>query len=230
MSYIGLLGGSFNPVHIGHIRLALEVLEYNELPMPIERVDLVPCAIPAHKQPNTLLPFEIRFAMLKATCENISGLYVNDIESKRIGKSYTWQTLAEYTKIIPDKRLLFIIGMENLIDLEKWQRGLELHHFADIAIVPRANKDKNIFQKKIIEYWPQALINNKKNPVAHLVNGEKNANIFYMPLPRIDISSTYIRKRWLAGYSTYALIPNEAQKILNQFKDKSKIYWNGKIK
>ncbi len=231
MKYIGLFGGSFNPVHVGHIRLAIEVLEYQALPLVMERVELIPCATPPHKEPKGLLPFDLRYAMLKASCQNIAGLDVSAIENERAGYSYTWHTLESYKQRFPQHRLLFMIGIENLCDLPHWHRGLELPRLADIGVVPRAGGEQKLFAQKILEHWPHASLSQGKYPVASLEEQWQDSlcgaqpQVFYMPLPRIDISASYIRERWLHGGSLYGLMPEAALHILENSQEQAQLTW-----
>ncbi len=232
MGAIGLFGGSFNPVHVGHVRLAIEVLEYTKLPYTLDRVELIPCATPVHKEPGKLLPFELRYAMLEASCASVQGLYVNAIEHERQGLSYTWHTLEAYKKKHPSQRLLFMLGIENLCDLPHWYRGLQLLKFADIGVVPRAGGDEELFRQKVGEHWPGATITQGACPSASVClppqddfASETTASIYYMPLPRIDISASYIREKWLAGGSLCGLMPEPALDILERARNTAQRIW-----
>ncbi len=225
MKYIGLFGGSFSPVHVGHIRLALEVLEYTALPYALERVELIPCATPAHKAPQDLLPFALRYAMLEATCAPIAKLHVNAMESERSGTSYTWHTLENYTYNTSTQRLLFMEGIENLLELPLWYRGLELPVLADIGVVPRGDGDTDLFIQTVLQHWPKAHIDNEACPTATLDLQGHKAHIYYMPIPRLDISSSYIRQRWLKGGSLHALMPDAALEILQKAEQQVTDIW-----
>lgn len=132
MKRIGIFGGSFNPVHIGHLRFVIEVKER----LGLDRVDLVPCANPPHKPSSDLLPFDLRFQMLADACRELDGIEVNDIESHLEGPSYTHRTLEEYRRREPDARPMFILGTLDLLTLPSWHRGPELTDIASIITVP----------------------------------------------------------------------------------------------
>ncbi|MDO5483370.1 MAG: nicotinate-nicotinamide nucleotide adenylyltransferase, partial [Desulfovibrionaceae bacterium] len=89
-----LFGGSFNPPHVGHLRLAIEARE--ALGQLVDGVDLLPCAHPAHKQGRGLLPFALRAAMLEAAVAPLPDIRCNRLEAARAGTSYTWDTLGLY--------------------------------------------------------------------------------------------------------------------------------------
>ncbi len=240
--YKALLGGTFNPVHVGHIRLAIEVLEYANLPHPVESVDIIPCATPVFKSPEALLPFGLRLAMLTAACQGIDGLNVSAIEGERIGTSYTYDTLLSYANLFPAKPLLFTLGMENLCDLAYWHHGLHLPYLADLGVVPRAGGEVALFVQTIQKHWPKAKIHDQSTPcpwaeipadiafgtsrlgVEHASKNQPG-RIFYLPLPRMDISATFVRERWLAGRHVEMLIPQAARKILEQERELTHKLW-----
>ncbi len=276
-NYKALFGGSFNPVHIGHMRLAIEVLEYMHLPHAVHSVDLIPCATPALKDPAGLLPFDLRFTMLKAACQSMglgvieqnglqqhlaqvqsqekpspcAGITVSDIESRRAGASYTWHTLQDYKILYPKQKLLFVLGMENLCTLNSWYKGLELPLLADIGVMPRGGGQKKKFVETIRQFWPQAIFSEQANgPVAHIIytvpndgfchalstehyanqklqQGQSQGHIYYMSLPRMEISATAIRQRWLGGRNIDLLMPPSAQALLEMHADEARSIWKG---
>ncbi len=225
MAYIGLFGGSFNPVHVGHLRLAIEILEYKDLPLAVDHVQLIPCACPAHKDAHNFLPFALRHAMLEAACAPIDGLCVSTVEAERQGPSYTWHTLENYAQNYPQQRLLFMEGIENLLDLPHWYRGLEIPMLTDMGVTPRGDGDEELFIRTVSKHWPQARISEGPCPAAHIDFGNHEAHIYYMPIPRLDISSSYIRQRWLAKGSLHALMPDAALHLLEQAQSEVQHIW-----
>lgn len=218
--YIGILGGAFNPVHAGHMRLALEALEMTRLPgmaggaPGLDRVDMTPCSQPPHKPMRGLLPFDLRLDLARAAVESTEGLTVSDVEGRRPGPSYTWDTLKVYRREHPDARLLFMVGGEDFTALAGWRRGLELPRLADIAMVPRADAGQAEFRRGVRLHWPEArLIEDSPQPYAELPWG---ARLLYLPLPRLDISASAIRQRWLEGRSVRFLMPDAALDILTE--------------
>ncbi len=225
MKYVGLFGGSFNPVHVGHIRLAIEALEYTDLPYTLDHVELIPCATPAHKDPHALLPFDLRYDMLAAACEPLQGLMVSAMEAELQGTSYTWHTLERYAQKFPEQQHLFMEGIENLLDLPYWYRGLELPLLADIGVVPRGDGDKELFMRTVKQHWPQATFHQSPCLTAHITLEGQERRVFYLPIPRLDISSSYLRERWLASKSLYGLMPEAAQEILEKMRPQAQQFW-----
>ncbi len=219
-----LLGGSFNPIHIGHIRLALEIAEH----MPVTRVDLIPSAEPPHKDAQGILPFALRLAMLEASVKDMELLRVNPLESARKGPSYTWHTLQAYRQENPAVPLLFVVGGEDLSALPHWYRGIELPTLANIAMVPRAGNELEFFTQTVKEYWPHAQFSD--DAVTATLDGVATAfggstQLLYMPLPRLDISASAIRQRWLHGKCVRYLMPDAALDMLNDAHDVARACW-----
>lgn len=213
MRYTGLLGGSFNPVHIGHIRLAIEIAEA----LRPHSLDLVPCAIPPHKPHHGLLPFDLRHDMLLAATRALPTLRVNPIERSRPGPSYTWDTLSAYAQVDPGARLFFVLGGEDYHTLPHWHRGRELPALADMVVVPRAGADRGAFMTTTREYWPEARPDGScgvPGSIAYSLPG--GTRLIYLPLPRLDISASLIRDKWMAGSDISLLVPDAVRNIMRE--------------
>ena len=222
--HIGILGGSFNPVHVGHVRLALEVLEASHAALPpLSAVHLIPSAQPPHKPAADMLPFALRLAMLKAAVQDMPGLMVNDLEGQRRGPSYTWDTLTAYHTLYPAARLLFVVGGEDYGALSQWHRGLELPQLTHIGMVPRAGADDAAFAEETSRHWPEARIVRQADSLyADLPGG---ARLYYLPLPRLDISASLIRERWLKGGNVRYLLPDPVLTVLEEHRDTVRQCW-----
>lgn len=113
----GILGGTFNPVHIGHLILAEEVREK----LRLDRVVFVPTYIPPHKTSKNIAPAADRHAMIKAAIASNAHFDVSDVEIRRKGASYTIDTLREFKKRYPRDEMYFITGSDLLNYLDKWR-------------------------------------------------------------------------------------------------------------
>lgn len=118
MKRIGILGGTFNPPHIGHCIIANEVLHA----LSLDEVRLMPNAIPPHKQVNLQVSNEQRLEMVRLAIEGVPGLAVESFELDRGGISYTYETMLQMTKFHPDTEFYFIIGGDSVETLETWYR------------------------------------------------------------------------------------------------------------
>ncbi|MEI8352100.1 MAG: nicotinate-nucleotide adenylyltransferase [bacterium] len=114
---IGILGGTFNPVHLGHLVIAQDAIEHFEL----SRVLLIPCARPPHKPSAELAPSSHRLAMLEHAVEGDLHFEVSDMEITREGVSYTIDTLRILAAVYPGVELCFIIGSDSLPELYLWR-------------------------------------------------------------------------------------------------------------
>jgi len=114
---IGILGGTFNPIHIGHLILAEEIREK----LRLDKVIFVPTYIPPHKKSKNIAPASDRYAMIKAVIRSNKYFDVSDIEIKRKGQSYTIDTLREFKKKYPKDDMYFITGSDLLNYLEEWK-------------------------------------------------------------------------------------------------------------
>jgi nicotinate-nucleotide adenylyltransferase len=127
-----VLGGSFNPIHYGHLLLADEVLEQ----LGLDRVLFVPAGVPPHKALTTLAPADDRYAMVKLATADHPRFEVSDLELRRLGPSYTVDTL-EALRAGGDE-LLLILGSETFLDLLSWRAPRRIAELARLVVVPRA--------------------------------------------------------------------------------------------
>ena len=131
MARTAVLGGSFNPIHYGHLLLADDVLES----LGLDRMVFVPAAIPPHKSPVDLAPAADRYAMVELATAPHPRFAVSDIELRRSGPSYTVDTLAEIG--LPRAELFLVVGSETFLDLLTWREPKRLASLARLVVVPR---------------------------------------------------------------------------------------------
>ena len=216
MKCIGILGGTFNPVHVAHLRMALEVLEQ----LVLTRIDLVPVARAPHKNNAGLLPFSVRSALVRRAVAGVPQLHVNDLESHRPGPSYTYDTLAEYRRREPDAELFFIMGSEDLKTLPKWYRGLELPALAHLIVVCRAGWGRLSMDARVEQAWPGSDITSTGWRLPGTMK-----DIRYLEMPRLDISASMIRDKWTHGRSLRFLVPEQVETYLEICRDEVAGWW-----
>lgn len=216
---IAILGGSFNPVHFGHLRLAMEMYEA----LAPQRLDFVPAARPPHKQGGPLLPFDLRCAMLEASLAGYPFFKVNSLEEHRSGPSYTYDTLLVYCEKYPNSRLWFILGSEDFEFLDSWKNWRELTKMTNLVVAARQGGDEASFKATVLRLWPEAQ--------EDCARGQKNfrlpddACIRYLPIPRLDISASLIRQRWLDGCRIDFWTPAPVMDVLRNHAVTVRKYW-----
>lgn len=224
---LGIFGGSFNPVHVGHLRIAIEVRET----LGLDQVDMVPVSSPPHKEAEDLLPFRLRCLIIKAAVSQAPGLALSDLEALLPEPSYTWRTLSAYREILPDAEIHFILGASDLLLLKSWHRGRELHELANFVVVPRFGRDLQAVAEFVPQFWPRA---ERLFACAHPAPGNCQAcwrmpggNLLqYVHAPGLDVSATDIRQRYLDGRSIVFLVPAEARQVLAEHGEEVRRIWS----
>lgn len=212
---IGILGGSFNPVHNGHVRMAIEVLER----LSLDRVELVPAKQPPHKQEGDILPFDLRLELVNQAIDGVPGLGSNPLEGEREGPSYTCDTLNCYRTEQPDSDFFFIVGASTFLELDQWRRGLEIPSMASIAVVNRWDAATAV-AGFIKAHWPEA----KQEPEGVWIFPEGHT-IRLVDIPRLDIKGRHIRERWLERRSLRFLVPPGVETFLEDHTAEVQKYW-----
>jgi len=214
---IGLLGGSFNPLHIGHLRLCVEILEQGG----VDRVQLVPAYVPPHKDIKNILPFEMRCAMIESAIKDFAEVSINPLEKERPGPSYTYDTLKILTRTEPEARFTFIMGDNDLLTMPKWYKGMEIAFMSDLIIAGREDSDLNMLDEFISGFWD---VRKQAKDVWRVNKGGRL--IRYFTIPGLDISSSMVRSRWLAGKSIRWLVPDQSGEYLNLYRAEVDRIWH----
>ncbi|MDO6355354.1 nicotinate-nucleotide adenylyltransferase [Caloramator sp. CAR-1] len=186
MQNIGLFGGTFNPIHLGHLIIANEVLES----LRLDKIIFIPTGVPPHKDIG-VVKGKHRFEMVKLAIEDNPYFEVSDIEIKRLDYSYTYDTLKELQKIYYVNKFRFIIGYDAFLEIDSWKNVKEVFKMAQFVVVNR-----NVESREMLK-----LIEEKCNKF----DGEA----IYLKVPNIEISSTEIRKRINEGKSIKYLLPDK---------------------
>ena len=184
-----LLGGSFDPVHHAHLICARAVAEA----VAVGRVVLVPAAQPPHKK-GTVASAEDRLAMLRLAVAGDDLFEIDDVELRRGGASYTYDTLAAIRARRPGARLHWVIGADMLRDLHLWRRVNEVLEMAELLVMVRPPWDREM------EQTFAALAGRLGSEVADRLRRH------VVPTPLVDISSTEVRRRVAAGLSIRYLV------------------------
>ncbi len=171
---IGILGGTFNPPHTGHLIVAREAMEKAQL----DKIVFIPCGNPPHKEISDIPDGKHRIEMVKLAIEGHAGFEISDIEVVDRGKSYTAKTLEKLKELYPDDRLCFIVGADSLCQMEEWFCPEEIFRQAEIVVAGRGGVENDDLEKAIKDY-----------------KVKYNADITKVDMNVIDMSSSDIRRR-----------------------------------
>ena len=168
---LGVLGGTFDPVHIGHLALAEQAREQ----LALERMLWVPSGDPWRKADRTVTVAKHRAAMVRLAIEEHASDNLCLLEIERSGPSYSVETLAELQRIEPGSELFFVLGLDALEDLPNWREPARLIELATLAVAARGGK------------WPVAEELDRRVPGL-------SERIVWLEMPHIDVSATELRR------------------------------------
>jgi nicotinate-nucleotide adenylyltransferase len=201
---VGILGGTFNPVHLGHLRAAEEVLEALDL----ERMIFIPSAAPPHKADHPddpIAPAEQRLKWVELAIRDNSRFVVDPLEIERGGASYSVETLRAISPALFPEKPVFTIGQDAFIEIDSWREPEALFELAHFAVITRPP----VNQSPLVEYLPRCIRNAVELESDGLSAVHKSANtwIRLLEIPALDISSSAIRGRLRQGQSLRYLLP-----------------------
>ncbi len=207
---IGLFGGTFNPVHFGHLRAALEIREGFDL----DEVILIPAALPPHKIPVDVADAADRMQMLDLALEDVSGLRLSDIESKRSGPSYTIDTVQHLRQTLPDQsRIYLIMGMDAFLEIDTWKSYNELLEQIPFIIISRPNTGScaTDFGWKFLEEYLTSKISADYvfSKSLNCYRTKDKQPVYIYEVTGLDISSTRIRSLISEGRPIRFLVPQK---------------------
>lgn len=179
---IGILGGSFNPVHIGHLLVAEDIIEK----LILDKVIFIPAYDPPHKR--KLLDFTQRWQMLKLAIDKNPLFELSDIEKQRSGKSFTIDTLRELRKQYPKDKLFFIMGNDQFAELSTWKEPEKLFQLAKIIVMRRPGYELIKHPKKVFT---------------------KDKSVTLLDVIQIEIASAEIRHRIKNNLSVRYMLPEQ---------------------
>ncbi len=183
MTSTGILGGTFNPPHLGHLICASEAVDQ----LGLERVVLVPVAIPPHKEVLDDPGPEERLALCERAVAGDERLAVSRVELDRGGASYTVDTLRELHLSDPEDDLTFIVGGDQALGLPTWREPREVLRLAALAVAERSG----VARRDIVER----------------LEGLPTDRVRFFDMPRLDVSSSAVRRRVAAGRTIRYLVP-----------------------
>ncbi|MGB9698170.1 MAG: nicotinate-nucleotide adenylyltransferase [Thermodesulfobacteriota bacterium] len=220
MKKIGLFGGTFNPIHFGHLRAAEEIYEI----FALQKVIFIPAADPPHKKRENIIPASWRARMVKLAIADNPRFSLSLVELRRKGKSYSVETIAHFRRRFGQKvQLYFIVGRDAFLEINTWKDYPTLFQLCNFAIMARPGFKKNFS----VDHLPVELKNSfcydkKQRGFIH----ESGFGVFPREITGLDISSTIIREKIAQGQSIKYLLPAAVEdfiyrhKLYQQEKDK----------
>ena len=185
MGHIGILGGTFNPPHIGHLVMAQEALDQLDL----DRVVFMPVAVPPHKEAQDDIGAAARVELCELAVEDEERLAVSTLEVDRGGASYTVDTLRVLHDLEPEHELIFIVGGDMAQSLPSWREPEAILGLARLAVAEREGVRREDIARRL-------------DP---LHSGDQ---VVFFDMPRIDVSSSAIRRRVAEGRPIRYLVPD----------------------
>ncbi len=200
---IGLLGGTFDPIHFGHLRPALDVAEQ----LGLNHIRLIPSARPPHREQPLASP-EQRLLMLHLAVKNSRQFVVDDRELHREGASYTVDTLLSLRQDFPESPLYLLLGTDAFLEIQSWHKWQQLIDLAHIVVMQRPNDVTDMPTE--LECWYQQHIatGNDKDRIA--------GKIWPIAVTQLEISATKIRLKIAQGESPQFLMPDTAIQLIEQ--------------
>ncbi len=211
---IGIFGGTFNPVHFGHLRTAEEVCEQ----LGLDRIIFIPASRPPHKNTSGIAPFVHRWKMLELALEHNPRFELSDIENRRPGKSYSIDTLKQLRQAYPaPSSIYFLLGMDAFQEITTWKDYKNLFELTNFVILARPgyNIDKtyDLLRREISEKYEYSRENN-------FFFHPSLCKVHFCQVTLLDISSTRIRKLVAEGRSVRYLVPD----LIKEYIEKTHIY------
>jgi len=202
---IGILGGTFDPVHFGHLRPALEVRQA----LGLDEIRLIPCREPPHRPPPVAAPQQ-RLAMLRAAIDGHTGFVIDERELGREGPSYTLDTLVSMHADIKGADLCLLAGMDAFLGLTSWHRWHELIDHCHIIVMTRPGAT---FPERG-ELGTFIGLHRVLDPA--MLRAQSAGLLYFQEVSQLDISGTHIRALLGRGEAADFLLPDSVLSIIRE--------------
>ncbi len=190
---VGILGGTFNPIHMGHLLMAEQAKEEFSL----NEIVFVPVGNPPHKDLSHAIPDADRVAMTELAIQDNAAFSIDLYEIQKQGTCYTYETLQHFATRNPDTEYYFILGADSLFYFHEWRHPESICEYSTILAAVRDNKDMEAVLNKIEE-----------------LNQLYDTKMFPLQMPSIALSSTDIRKRVCEGQSIRYRVPENVEQYI----------------
>jgi nicotinate-nucleotide adenylyltransferase len=195
---IGILGGTLDPIHVGHVDAAVAA----RAALTLGRVIVLPSRVPPHRQHQPLASPYHRFAMAALAVNPLDGIMVSDLELGASGPSYTADTLARLREWgLTPSQIFFITGADAFAEIATWHRYPDVLDLAQFVVVSRPGHPVSSLRERLPDLAPRM----REDSSSHIT--DENTLIFLVNAPTPDVSSTEIRRRMREGESLRGLVP-----------------------
>jgi nicotinate-nucleotide adenylyltransferase len=210
---LGIFGGTFNPIHLGHLRAAEEVAEA----LGIARVLFVPSSLPPHKTDDPddpIAPAEARLAWVRAAIAGNSRFEVDSLEIDRAGPSYSVDTVREVCARITPEPPVFIIGQDAFVEVSDWREPEALFELAHFAVITRPPAGAG----SLVDWLPKCVRDDVEIAEDGLSGRHRSGSTWVriVEITALDISASEIRARLRAGRSVRYLLPESVAGLVEQ--------------
>lgn len=203
---IGILGGTFDPIHYGHLRTALEVQQY----LSLNEIRFIPCGEPPHRNNPVAEPLQ-RLAMVRAAISGQDNFSVDDREISRAGLSYMVDTLKSLKQELVSDSLNLILGTDAFNNLPAWYKWQDIFNLANIIVMQRPQTNASDNRSAALS----AVI--KQRQVSKDSLGKyQQGKICFVPVTQLDISATVIRQQWQQQKDIRFLLPDSVLTLIRQ--------------
>ena len=195
MKRYGMMGGTFNPIHLAHLYIAYEAKET----LNLDKVIFMVAGNPPHKKESQVIDSNYRYDMVKMAIKDYPGFEISDYEIQKQGYSYTYETLKYLKGDEGDVEVFFIAGADSLMDIEKWKNPeLVLSNCTFVAF------NRGEYNKETLEVQKKKL------------QDKYNSNIILLDISNLDISSSMIRERIINGKRVDFFMHEKVMKYIEQ--------------
>ena len=205
MQPIGLFGGTFDPLHYGHLRTAFELWQA----LSLAEVRFMPTGSPPHRE-QPLAPAQLRLDMVKAAVADQPAFVVDDREVRRTGVSYSVDTLTELRAEYPQRSLCLLLGMDAFLGLPNWHRWRDLLDLAHIIVAHRPG-----WRAPTMGPLGEVMVDRGTGSVRDL-HEQRGGRIYVHAVTQLEISSTELRQLISQGRDPRYIVPEEVRRIIRE--------------
>ncbi len=208
---LGILGGTFNPVHYGHLAAAEEVLAR----LKLDQVLFIPSFLPPHKQDEDIPPAVHRLEMVRLAIAGNAHCVVSDMEVKRGGRSYTIETIEALRAERKTAEYYFIAGLDSFLSIETWHQWEKLLSLTAFVVLSRpGHQFEELVKIDFMKTATRELAALDRGELSQAVVRSKTFTVYLETIPHHDISSTDIRKRIREGRGIKYLLPEAVENYI----------------